>query len=366
MPIENQPTLDNHWKKQYKEATFECIARWWYDADIPFNAARSPYYQLMFDSIVVVGKGFKGPSMHDLRGSLLKKEVVSIDEYLKRCKTSWAKTGCTIMSDGWSDGKNRTIINFLASCLQGTMFSKSVDASDRVKYANLLFELLDEIVIEVGVENVVQIITDNVTMFLLVLDLMVRMLGFSEEDKQRIGLAQQGASKGVVRGVLGFPGRLVGGIMGSGSSQISPPSPSDNQSFADLWVDFLLKESEERERRENGETKDKGGVSRQGQEIVSGASRAVTASETSTSSSVRDDITQKSPSGAREKIHSTGGFSNFPMTYSTAEQPLRTHISRENHWSDPADTEFSTVPLNSALSPTPQSNIQHSRIIPRP
>ncbi|KAH9308769.1 hypothetical protein KI387_036680, partial [Taxus chinensis] len=138
-----------------------------YDANIPFNVARSPYYQLMFDSIVAAGKGFKGPSMHDLRGSLLKKEVASIDEYLKGCKASWAKTGCTIMSDGWSDGKNRTIINFLASCPQGTMFLKSVDASDRVKDANLLFELLDEIVLEVGVENVVQIITDNASNYVL-------------------------------------------------------------------------------------------------------------------------------------------------------------------------------------------------------
>ncbi|CAH2057756.1 unnamed protein product [Thlaspi arvense] len=86
-----------------------------------------------------------------------------------------------------------------------------------------------------------------------VLELMVRMLGFSEEDKQRIGLAQQGAAgKGVVRGVLGFPGRLVGGILGGGggSPGSHPNTASDNQSFADMWVDFLLKDAEERERRE--------------------------------------------------------------------------------------------------------------------
>ncbi|XP_024010879.1 golgin candidate 4 isoform X2 [Eutrema salsugineum] len=86
-----------------------------------------------------------------------------------------------------------------------------------------------------------------------VLDLMVRMLGFSEEDKQRIGLAQQGAAgKGVVRGVLGLPGRLVGGILGGGggSPDSHPNIASDNQSFADMWVDFLLKDAEERERRE--------------------------------------------------------------------------------------------------------------------
>ena len=53
-----------------------------YDADIPFNAGRSPYDQPMWEAIVVASKGFKGPSMHDLRGSLLHKEVMSIEKYL--------------------------------------------------------------------------------------------------------------------------------------------------------------------------------------------------------------------------------------------------------------------------------------------
>ncbi|KAJ0246499.1 Golgin candidate 3 [Hirschfeldia incana] len=85
-----------------------------------------------------------------------------------------------------------------------------------------------------------------------VLDLMVRMLGFSEEDKERIGVAQQGGGgKGVVRGVLGLPGRFVGGILGGKSAgSHANAAASDNQSFADLWVDFLLKDAEERERRE--------------------------------------------------------------------------------------------------------------------
>ncbi|XP_057435723.1 golgin candidate 3 isoform X2 [Lotus japonicus] len=83
-----------------------------------------------------------------------------------------------------------------------------------------------------------------------VLDLMVRMLGFSNEDKERIGHAQQGPGKGVVRGVFGLPGRLVGGILGGSSNESAANAGSDNQSFADLWVDFLLKETEEREKRE--------------------------------------------------------------------------------------------------------------------
>jgi len=61
-----------------------------------------------------------------------------------------------------------------------------------------------------------------------VLDLMVRMLGFSDEDKQRIGAAQQGG-RGVVRGVLGLPGRLVGGILGGSAADGQTNLASDNQ-----------------------------------------------------------------------------------------------------------------------------------------
>lgn len=84
--------------------------------------------------------------MHDLRGALLQKDISSIDEYLVEYRESWLKTGCSIMLDGCTDGKNHTIINFLVSCPQGTMFLRSVDAYDKVKDVTLIFELLDEII----------------------------------------------------------------------------------------------------------------------------------------------------------------------------------------------------------------------------
>lgn len=64
---------------------------------------------------------------------------------------------------------------------------------------------------------------------------MVRMLGFSDEDKQRIGIAQQGAGKGVVRGVLGIPGRLVGGILGGSSTQTPAEVAPENQVFLNFF-----------------------------------------------------------------------------------------------------------------------------------
>ncbi|XP_024534611.1 golgin candidate 4-like [Selaginella moellendorffii] len=84
-----------------------------------------------------------------------------------------------------------------------------------------------------------------------VLDLMARMLGFSDDDKRRVGLAHQNSGKpGVMRSVFGLPGRVVGGIL-SGGNDNSSFTTSNDQSFADLWIDFLLKESEEREKAQN-------------------------------------------------------------------------------------------------------------------
>lgn len=69
---------------------------------------------------------------------------------------------------------------------------------------------------------------------------MVRMLGFSDEDKQRIGVAQQGSGKGVVRGVLGLPGRLVGGILGGGSSDAAAAA---NMASEDQVLEIKIKRS---------------------------------------------------------------------------------------------------------------------------
>jgi hypothetical protein len=45
------------------------------------------------------------------------------------------------------------------------MFLKSVDAFDQVKDAQLLFCILDEVVVEVGVENVAWVIGDNASSY---------------------------------------------------------------------------------------------------------------------------------------------------------------------------------------------------------
>ncbi|KAF7822105.1 uncharacterized protein G2W53_027560 [Senna tora] len=115
----------------------------------------------MCELIAKHGPGFKPPTFHKVREKFLKQEVEETKNLLEQHKLEWKKKGCTIMSDGWTDRKRRSIVNFLVNSPKGTVFLSSKDVSDVSKTTEKVFEMLDEIFEQVGEENVVQVITDN-------------------------------------------------------------------------------------------------------------------------------------------------------------------------------------------------------------
>eukprot|EP00268_Persea_americana_P053893 TRINITY_DN6137_c0_g3_i1.p1 TRINITY_DN6137_c0_g3~~TRINITY_DN6137_c0_g3_i1.p1 ORF type:complete len:950 (-),score=168.42 TRINITY_DN6137_c0_g3_i1:785-3400(-) len=136
------------------------VAKFMYDAGIPFNAANSSYFQLMADAIAAVGPGYKMPSYHALRGKLLNKSVHEAADLCQELRKSWEVTGCSVMADRWADETDRTVINFFVYCPKGTMFLKSVDASKIYRMPEALADLFDTIIQEVGPKNIVHVITD--------------------------------------------------------------------------------------------------------------------------------------------------------------------------------------------------------------
>jgi hypothetical protein len=157
-----QPSIKSMVKQKEKEEADKLVGKCFLWSDIPFNIAKNnPFYQPMFDAVVVVGPGYKAPTYEELRGPILQNEKIDCASRLEELKASWEITGCTVMSDGWMDQKGRTLLNFLVNCPRGSMFVKSVDASAHVKDATLLCDLLDEFIRDVGPQHVVQVITDN-------------------------------------------------------------------------------------------------------------------------------------------------------------------------------------------------------------
>lgn len=61
---------------------------------------------------------------------------------------------------------NISLISFLVNNKYGKVFLKIVNASDCIKYAQKLFELLHDVVEEVIEDIVIQVITDNVSAYI--------------------------------------------------------------------------------------------------------------------------------------------------------------------------------------------------------
>ncbi|XP_028089479.1 uncharacterized protein LOC114289863 [Camellia sinensis] len=130
----SQPTIKS--ALATKEAVHRAhmiVAKFLYDTRVPMNVVNSIYFQPMFDAAM--------PWVQDIK-------------FLPTIK-------CTIMGNGWTDGRHRTLINFFVYCPRGITFVKSVDASDVVKNAPLLFKLFEEIIEWVGASNTVHMVTDD-------------------------------------------------------------------------------------------------------------------------------------------------------------------------------------------------------------
>lgn len=157
-----QQTINEVCRKDLRDKACKEIARWFYDAGLPFNAASYDSFHIAMEAVAQFGPGFKPPSMHELRVPLLKNEVESTQNELKDYKKEWALKGCSILSDGWRDSTvQKDIVNFLVNSPKGSVFLKSLDVSEIKKDANTLFKMLDDMVEEIGEENVLQVVTDN-------------------------------------------------------------------------------------------------------------------------------------------------------------------------------------------------------------
>ncbi|GAU37887.1 hypothetical protein TSUD_395710 [Trifolium subterraneum] len=89
-----QPTLKS--VLQSKEVVEKCdlaIAKWFIDACVPFNASNSSYFQPVVDALSSMSPGYKVPTMHSLRGSLLNKWVDDANKLIEEYRDIWKKTG---------------------------------------------------------------------------------------------------------------------------------------------------------------------------------------------------------------------------------------------------------------------------------
>ncbi|KAM0852120.1 hypothetical protein ACQ4PT_051984 [Festuca glaucescens] len=107
------------------------------------------------------GPGYIPPTIHSLRLPLLAKSKKKTHALRDKHELAWQEYGCTLMSDGWTDGRTKHLVNFLVNSPAGTFFIDSVNISSLVANKELLVDLLEKKINDIGRDYVVQICTDN-------------------------------------------------------------------------------------------------------------------------------------------------------------------------------------------------------------
>lgn len=144
----------------------KCIGRFFYEAGIDLNSIKLPSFQRMIDAAICCGFGFKVPRYDELKGWILEADLKEVQGRVDDMMRSWEQTGCSILLDCWTDQRGRSLIAFLVDSPQGTIFLRSVDASDAVMDVDALFLLFSKVVEEVGVKNVIQVINHDPTCYM--------------------------------------------------------------------------------------------------------------------------------------------------------------------------------------------------------
>ncbi|XP_044405327.1 uncharacterized protein [Triticum aestivum] len=148
-------------REQKRIRACEYICQFFYEACIPFNAVTLPSFDLMLESIGQYGEDLDGPSPYEMGGPYLKKRKKRVKDSFKAHKEHWELTGCTIMTDAWTDIRGRGVMNLVVHSAYGVVFLDSVDCSAAKKNGKYIFDLVDRCIEEIGEKHVVQVVTDN-------------------------------------------------------------------------------------------------------------------------------------------------------------------------------------------------------------
>ena len=88
-------------------------------------------------------------------------EKAKIAHSLSKMTNSWNEHGVSIVSDGWTNVKGKSLISVLIVSNNGAIFLSTYDYSEKFKMDINIAEPLLEIIERIGPYNVVQVITDN-------------------------------------------------------------------------------------------------------------------------------------------------------------------------------------------------------------
>jgi hypothetical protein len=108
---------------------------------IPFNTINCDEFDQVLEAAGRFGPGAK---------KLLHEEVEDTKKIVKDQAEEWKRTGCSLMTDAWTDQKRRSIMNLCINCCIGTSFVQSKEVLAESHTGEFIFEFVDNFIEKFG------------------------------------------------------------------------------------------------------------------------------------------------------------------------------------------------------------------------
>ncbi|GBG58628.1 hypothetical protein CBR_g28 [Chara braunii] len=159
-----QTSMTSYLVDELQREMNHAVAQFFYENAIAFNAARSDAYkkvEKVMGDTARAKKVLTLPSYDTLRIDELQGSYKKTDTDMDEIRSTWPKTGYTLMTDGTTTTSNRPVINFLAGGDKGAVMVKSMDMEGKDKSAPALAKMWEGVIRELGVKNINAICTDS-------------------------------------------------------------------------------------------------------------------------------------------------------------------------------------------------------------
>ena len=148
--IKFQRNINDSVDKERSYRVGKYLARWLYKKNVPFNAINDDDFKQFCEALGRYGPNWKQPSQYTIREKMLLQEVERTKDLLKPHEVERVDTGCSIMTDAWTDKKKRSIMNLCVHCKLGTIFLGSKEASADAHTSQYIFDYVDDCIEKIG------------------------------------------------------------------------------------------------------------------------------------------------------------------------------------------------------------------------
>lgn len=114
-----QTTLSTQERDKRRNRACEYICQFFYEASIPHNTVTLTSFACMLEVVGRFGKDLDGPTAYEMGGPFLQKRKKRVMNTFKGYHETWELTGCTVMTDTWTDRRCRGVMNLVVHSAHG-------------------------------------------------------------------------------------------------------------------------------------------------------------------------------------------------------------------------------------------------------